>query len=482
MRRLVLSLAVCLAVAVAGCGTRGAGGGTDGSAAKNGGGADGGATDGGNPGRSFWVSAYLTSWSHIVGDTDGNGTACGNWGVIRTSDIDWSAFTDLIYFAITANADGSITRPQCYHDINADRLLDIVPAAHAHGKPILITVGGAGDTGFSTAIASSATRTTLVNDLVAFVTKWHFDGVDVDLEPFNPGDVPGFVAFVKALHAKLSAMTTPMSGHGLMTTAAVSGRAAAYAQVEGDFDQVNLMTYDLAGMWEGWPSWYNNAVESGSVTSIGGGKPAPSIDGEASAAIAAGVSKAKLGVGIDFNGYVWADVDAADLTARTCTGSGITTAGVFWSYYDASGRMVYCTPLSSAAQHVIDNVPYHNVLKYLTYASPSWDPAAEASYLSIPNTVIALDMNGNGTTTDGITTGGNRGYEGNGQGTPENLFVSYDDPRAVKAIVAYAKQKGLGGVILWDLGDGWLPNGDPANPSGPKDPLLQAIKEAVQAP
>jgi chitinase len=56
-------------------------------------------------------------------------------------------------------------------------------------------------------------------------------------------------------------------------------------------------------------------------------------------------------------------------------------------------------------------------------------------------------------------------------------FISYDDPQSLTIKVDYGKSKGLGGVMIWELWEGYIPS----QPEGQRDPLLQAIKKAVQA-
>ena len=60
----------------------------------------------------------------------------------------------------------------------------------------------------------------------------------------------------------------------------------------------------------------------------------------------------------------------------------------------------------------------------------------------------------------------------------DRKFVSYDDARLCALKIAYVKQQGLGGVIIWELGGGYRAN----QPPGQRDPLLQAVKKAELAP
>ena len=54
------------------------------------------------------------------------------------------------------------------------------------------------------------------------------------------------------------------------------------------------------------------------------------------------------------------------------------------------------------------------------------------------------------------------------------LFRS-DDETACRAKIAYADRKGLGGFIIWELGDGYRPT----QPAGQRDVLLQTVKQSL---
>ncbi len=54
-------------------------------------------------------------------------------------------------------------------------------------------------------------------------------------------------------------------------------------------------------------------------------------------------------------------------------------------------------------------------------------------------------------------------------------FYSYENATSLAAKVQYARSKNIGGVGIWELWRGWLPNA----PAGQHDPLLQALKSAV---
>ena len=56
-----------------------------------------------------------------------------------------------------------------------------------------------------------------------------------------------------------------------------------------------------------------------------------------------------------------------------------------------------------------------------------------------------------------------------------NTFYSFENQASINAKVQYAKDQHIGGVGIWELWRGWLPNA----PKGHQDPLLQMLKTAV---
>ncbi len=52
-------------------------------------------------------------------------------------------------------------------------------------------------------------------------------------------------------------------------------------------------------------------------------------------------------------------------------------------------------------------------------------------------------------------------------------FISYEDPASIAEKLAYLKSRKLGGVIIWNVGYGYLAQ---VTHAPPYDPLLQAVK------
>lgn len=364
----------------------------------------------------MWVSAYLASWNHYVEPT-------GNWGNLPTDEIDWDAFTHLFYFALNVKADGSLSSIADYENMSPDRINAIISAAHKENKPVIITLGGWGNyDGFSQAITPGV-RSVLIANIVSLIETWGFDGVDLDMEPIQTGDYENYKAFVRELHTAFETINTPVSGEPLLT-AATSWSPSLFSDLQDYFDQINLMTYDFSGAWEGWVSWHNSGIYSDGLTFPGSNKPLPSIENKVKTFVDAGIPKSKIGIGIDFYGYVWSG------------GSGTSTGGV------TKPNQSWSSPPG-----VTDNVPYHEIMdQYYQSDYYRWDDGAHAAYLSI-----------------------DRSEDG------DDRFVSYDDEQSVEAKIEYIRQNNLGGVIIWELSGGYQKD----KPSGQRDLLLQSVKKSV---
>lgn len=376
--------------------------------------------DNGNEGTTapsdMWVSAYLASYNHYA-------PPGGNWGDLPTEEIDWDAFTHLFYFSLNAKVDGSLSTIAPYENMNPDRINAIVSAAHEHNKPVIITIGGWGNyDGFSNAI-SPGVRSVFISNLVALINTWGFDGIDLDMEPINNSDVDNYKAFVKELRTALDKVQTPLGDKPLLTAATIN-QPNMFADLQNYFDQINLMTYDYSGAWEGWVSWHNSALYDGDLTFPNSTKPLPSVHGTIDRFIAAGVPKSKLGIGIDFYGYVWSGGNG------TPTG-GVTEPNQSWS----------------TAPTVTDNVSYSKIMNdYYQDSAYHWDDKAKASYLRIDQAEDSADK-----------------------------FISYDNAETIKEKINYIRERQLGGTIIWELSGGYQKN----KAAGSRDQLLQAVKNNV---
>ncbi|HVV74081.1 MAG TPA: glycoside hydrolase family 18 protein, partial [Verrucomicrobiae bacterium] len=323
-------------------------------------------------GGSLWTTGYYPGYRQTY---------------LPPSAIDFKAVTHIIHFAVAPNLDGTLDTTA--NGITAARSADLVTRAHAAGVKVLICVGGAGSQAGFQGATSTANLSTFVANLVNFVAARSYDGVDVDWEPLEAQDLTQFINFTAALRAGLK----QQSASSLLSAAAAS-QPDLFASLQDRFDQINLMTYDLAGPWPGWVTWFNSPIFDGGSRFPSTGGLIPSVDGMVNDFLRAGVSSRKLGIGIAFYGYLWAGV--------------------------ALPRQSWSTPPSTTAIAFSDLMAgYYQSNLY------HWDTNAQAAYLSIQ-----------------------------ASGTANDKFISYDDEHTCQAKVSYARNRFLGGVMVWELGEG----------------------------
>jgi chitinase len=341
------------------------------------------------------------------------------------SNIDFTTITHVIYFALEPTNNGSIPY---WGFAPASTGKQVVTAAHAAGKKAIICLGGSGSgPGFEIAAASTNLNLFLTN-IVNFVSSNSYDGVDLDWEPINTTDYTAYSNMVVGLRAALN----NFSSYKMLTMAGAAvdnGQMSIYPFTVGlqtNFDQINMMSYSMSGSWPGWVTWYTDPIYDGGIhfasvpTEL-----MPSIRGAVSNYISAGVQPGKLGVGIPYYGSLW---QRTNNNANGPTGSLQSWASTN-------------TPAVSGPNYSTIMASYYNSNLY------HWDNVAQAAYLSLTN------------------NGGE--------------FLSYDDPRACQATLSFARNLGLGGVMIWNLDYEYIATA----PAGTNQtPLTAALHQALATP
>jgi chitinase len=333
------------------------------------------------------------------------------------SNVDFGALTHVIHFSVAPNPDGTLDTT--VNNITASRSTDLVTRAHAAGRKVLISVAGSGSGGFMGATTNTH-RAAFIANLVSFMTTYSYDGIDLDWEPLYSSESGQYTNFVKELRVALNGFSPPR-----LLTVATAQQPAWFNALQGQFDQINLMTYDLAGTWPGWVTWFNAPIYDGGYRFPSTGGLVPSADGMVDDFLDAGVAPGKLGIGIAFYGTLWAGGTGTPTGGATLPRQGWTTA-------PTNTALSYATIMSTYYQSNL----YH------------WDSSAQAAYLGFDTT-----------------------------GSTNDWFISYDDEHTCQAKVSYARNRSLGGVMIWELGEGYRSS----QPAGKRDPLLQAVKQAVLA-
>jgi chitinase len=296
---------------------------------------------------------------------------------------------------------------------------------------VLICVGGASsESGFRGA-SSSANLAAFVSNLVNFMSTNSYDGIDIDWEPLPSSDFNQYTNLVIALRSALNSFSSPK----LLTVAAAPYPAypdftpaeyLMYAGIQTRLDQINLMTYDLSGPYAGWVTWFNSPIYDGGATFPSTGRRLPSIDVPVNSFVSNGVTPAKLAIGTPFYGFVWSG------GAGTPSG-GVTLPLQSWTNPPTTTAVTFSKIMTSYYQSNL----YH------------WDTAAQAGYLSIPNSVSTNDQ-----------------------------FISYDDEHSTEAKVSYARNHSLGGLMIWELSQDY----EAGAPEGQRNPLVGSVKAALATP
>ena len=227
-----------------------------------------------------------------------------------------------------------------------------------------------------------------------------FDGIDVDWEypgscgatcNFRPEDTRNFTALLAEFRLKLDQLGTAQGGkHYLLTVAAPAGKTQYdlidLAGIEPHLDWINVMAYDFHGGWEPYgPTNHASALFPSECESPEGDW----ADRAIMAYVGAGVSPAKLVLGMPFYGHGW---------RTAAVGNGLCV--------DASG-----VPRGTYEKGVED----YEVLA--ARAKPSFSDAATGTHW----------------TFDG------------------SQFWSYDDIESAAWKADYANCRSLRGVMFWEL-------------------------------
>jgi len=387
---------------------------------------------------TIWVSPYYASWQQGWHDEQ---------GYYRSDMVDFTAMNYVMHFYLGVNGDRSsgswLNNWQESYGMDETTTNRTITRAHAAGTKILFTVAGNMNTA-----TNDANRASFINDLVNFMQTRGYDGIDIDWEPLNSGDATNFVKLINDLYARLQTITP----RPLLTTAAVPygcspGYGCPYATVWQKFDQINIMTYDLAGNWPGWVTWFNTALYAknpdGSyyVFPSNGQRPA-NIDDIVESFHSYGIPYSKLGIGADWYIYDWSGgIVKGTSNGVTAPRQEWTTTPTVWGGHEAAEYYRFIDGLGGD--------PYLPQGAKTPGITRIWDSGAQVPYWSLDNL-----------------------------GSSNDHFVNVDDEQSTVAKINYVKQKGLGGIIIWEIAAGYRAN----QPAGQRDLLLQAVKRAAFGP
>jgi chitinase len=328
--------------------------------------------------------------------------------------VDFTSLSRLIVARMVPRADGTLGTT-----FDTTKGLDFArragKATHAAKRRAILMIGGEGThTEFATTASEPAKRKRLVAELVRLVRDLEFDGIDLDWEPIKPEDRTPLLALLDEIRA-----ASPM-----LELSIPVGWDASVEPFWGELAQrvarVNIMSYAMAGAWQGWSPWHSSALAGESS------KTPSSVAHAVQTYLDSGVPRAKLGVGAGFFGMCW----------QGSAGPGVSGSNA--QVVAGDGTL----PFSEITRN------YLPLAKSQGGAAALFDEAASVPYL---------------------TFGGPRGG-----GPKQCSWLSYEDERSLRAKAKFVKEKKLGGLVIWTLAQGYLQERG-------SHPLLQALRNELDA-
>ena len=311
--------------------------------------------------------------------------------LMPANEIDWGSMTHLVVGPVSPRPNGTLdTTFDIDKTAGPAMAKNLAKRATAHGVVPLLMIGGAGEHD-SIRAATKNHLTAFVSNLVKLMNDYGYGGLDLDWEPIDSSDQQYVTALVNKLRGQLphAVLTMPV----LPITKTFPDVAPFYGTIAKKLDRMSVMTYGMAGPYQGWKTWHSSALKDATASM-------PSaVNINVTQFEKAGVPAAKLGVGAGFYGMCWTGgvtgprQDVGDSTVAA-DDNAMSYTKIMSSYYEADA--------------------YH------------YDSKAQAPYLGFASP----------------------------HGPQGCTFVSYENARSIQAKARWAKGQGLGALIVWTVNQG----------------------------
>lgn len=342
---------------------------------------------------------YYSSWS--------------TYSNFQVSNIDASQLTHINYAFANISSTGEVILGDSWADVekpfpgdsttqpikgNFNQLLKL-KQQYPHLKTLISIGGWTWSDKFSDVALTEQSRAVFANSAVQFMTKYGFDGIDIDWEyPVSggkagnierPEDKQNFTLLLKALREALNVQSSKDGKEYLLTIATGAGKAHA-ANLELNLiqqyvDYIQLMTYDFHGTWDSLTG-FNAPLYRDPGSRFSGEW---SVNDTVHTYLNYGVPANKLIMGLPLYGRVYNQVTNAE-------------NGLYQSYSGGGSAIGYGELLNK----------YINLNGYTRY----WGADSKVPWL----------FNG-------------------------SQFISYDDEESIGYKTSYIKAMGLGGAMMWEL-------------------------------
>jgi chitinase len=345
------------------------------------------------------------------------------WNNFNPETLPLEKLTHII-FSFTEVIDGEMKFPEDTLGLMLKRLVK-ERKKHPNLKVMVACGGWTGSKGFSDMAMTDEGRKKFVESALKFIKEYDIDGLDIDWEypglpgdnnPYHPADKENFTKLMCGLKTGMNNICDY-----LVLSWASAGWEMAFDFIELDkvmqcVNYINVMSYDLAGGGDPYTSHHTNlglirmediqgTPAAAKMIEEGDLTKPFSTEKMVNFLLDKGVDPAKIVIGSNFSGRAWQGVPPDN--------NGL--------YQLNRGRARLRASYSGIRESMEDK---NGFVRY-------WDQVAKAPYL---------------------------------YNAKDSLFITYDDTLSVRLKTKYAAEKGLGGIMFWQLGA-----------DAPEDGLLDAI-------
>src|SRR3989344_7711195 len=195
-----------------------------------------------------------------------------SWSVAKKVKVYPKDLTQLIYFGLSVNKDGSIIK---YDEnklpvlewsyFNSDYVAEIRKEASGSGTKVLLSIKSFDNTTIDNIISSKPATNKFTGELLTLIKQYDLDGINIDFEYFTDTNFPTskyLAKFLENLSLKLKKEKPNfIISIDVNATVVIKDKAYNMTEISKAVDQVVLMAYDYRGQ---------NSTRSGSASPIYG--------------------------------------------------------------------------------------------------------------------------------------------------------------------------------------------------------------------
>mgnify|MGYP001586508634 CR=1 FL=1 len=229
-----------------------------------------------------------------------------SWSVANKSKVYPEKLSQIIYFGLSINSDGSIIK---YNEdklpvlewtyFNSDYFKEIRSEASRSGTKILLSIKSFDNETIDNVISNKTATNRLADELGILITQYDLDGINIDFEYFTDTTFPTskyLASFLRTLSDKLKLVSPDnIISIDVNATVVIKDKAYNMTEIAKSVDQIILMAYDYK---------QQNSSRAGPAAPLLGELNEHSIS-ESVESLSGRVPNHKLILGLPFYGFEW---------------------------------------------------------------------------------------------------------------------------------------------------------------------------------